>query len=224
MRGPTYLGSAWHGWFHVVGNTYGTWVRGDPRGFRTRHHREHCEGDYRHPPPHGIHDALRIRSERAMKRAPVLLSRDARILACRTFAVALLHHQVELIELAVTGKHFHLVARFPCTPQWIALVSGDEAHGLQSVGFDRFDRKRRRSALDDPPRHYTGIAKKESARALQAAGRVAAGGAWGKRCDTIPMTDRAHQLNAVRYVRAHRAAGATVWSDLEGVPSACVRA
>ena len=53
MRTSTYLGTAWHGWFHIIGNTYGTWVRGDPKGFRTLHHREHIEGDYKHPPPPG---------------------------------------------------------------------------------------------------------------------------------------------------------------------------
>jgi hypothetical protein len=33
-----------------MGHTYGTWLPGDPKGFRTRHHREHIEGDYKKPP------------------------------------------------------------------------------------------------------------------------------------------------------------------------------
>ena len=40
-------------WFHVTAHTYGAWLAGDARGFRTRHHREHVEGDYKHPPPAG---------------------------------------------------------------------------------------------------------------------------------------------------------------------------
>src|SRR3954468_9029001 len=40
----------WNNWYHCMGNTYGTWLPGDPRGFRTRLHREHVEGDYRNPP------------------------------------------------------------------------------------------------------------------------------------------------------------------------------
>ena len=29
----------WNDWYHCNGNTYGTWLRGDPRGFRERRHR-----------------------------------------------------------------------------------------------------------------------------------------------------------------------------------------
>jgi hypothetical protein len=43
--------SAWRDWYHVTGSTYGAWLPGDPRGFRTRHHRQHVEGDYKDPPP-----------------------------------------------------------------------------------------------------------------------------------------------------------------------------
>ena len=28
---------AWNGWYHVTGNTYGTWLPGDPRGWRECH-------------------------------------------------------------------------------------------------------------------------------------------------------------------------------------------
>lgn len=30
-------------WFHCIATTYGAWLYGDSRGFRTRHHREHVE-------------------------------------------------------------------------------------------------------------------------------------------------------------------------------------
>ena len=43
-------------WRHVVISTHGNWLPGDPRGFRTRHHLEHVEGDYRNPPTPGIYD------------------------------------------------------------------------------------------------------------------------------------------------------------------------
>ena len=36
----------WNDWYHVMCHTYGTWLPGDPKGFRTRHHREQVEGDY----------------------------------------------------------------------------------------------------------------------------------------------------------------------------------
>jgi hypothetical protein len=28
-------------WYHIIMSTYGSWLYGDARGFRTRHHREH---------------------------------------------------------------------------------------------------------------------------------------------------------------------------------------
>lgn len=219
MRTSTYLGAGWHGWFHVVGNTYGTWLYGDPRGFRTRHHRQHVEGDYRHPPPPGAYEALRLRSQRAMAqrgRKPVVLSWEARVEACRAFVAALRFHHVEVIDLAITARHYHLLARFPCTLQWIARVTGSQPHGLQSVGFHRHDRSRRRSALDDPPRHYTGIAKKESACALSRAGLIvsASGRVWARRCHAVPIEHRSHQLHVVQYIRGHARQGAAVCSML----------
>ena len=35
--------SAWNGWYHVTGGTYGTWLRGDGRGWRDRKHRTHVD-------------------------------------------------------------------------------------------------------------------------------------------------------------------------------------
>ena len=55
---------AWNNWFHCTGGTKGTWLRGDPRGWRARHHREHCEGDYKNPPPPGAHRELYELSKR----------------------------------------------------------------------------------------------------------------------------------------------------------------
>jgi hypothetical protein len=45
------MGKAWNDWYHVVVHVYGSWLRGDPRGWRARHHREHVDGDYKNPPP-----------------------------------------------------------------------------------------------------------------------------------------------------------------------------
>lgn len=36
----------WNSWYHVTIHVYGSWLRGDPRGWRSRHHREHADGDY----------------------------------------------------------------------------------------------------------------------------------------------------------------------------------
>ncbi|WP_437230609.1 hypothetical protein SH661x_002053 [Planctomicrobium sp. SH661] len=65
-------------WFHVTLTTYGAWLPGDPRGFRTRHHREHVEGDYRDPPPAGKYEGLHRASERLLKSTPTVFSRADR--------------------------------------------------------------------------------------------------------------------------------------------------
>src|SRR6185295_14249726 len=95
---------AWNDWYHVNGNTYGTWVRGDGRGWRARHHREHVDGDYKNPPPRGKYERLRAHSERLMERAGrevVRLSSKAQALACEVMVESLLVHGVELIALSV---------------------------------------------------------------------------------------------------------------------------
>lgn len=46
-------------WRHVTINTKGTWLHGDERGFRSRKHRIHSSGDYKHRPPPREHSGLR---------------------------------------------------------------------------------------------------------------------------------------------------------------------
>jgi len=45
-------------WYHIILNTRGTWLPGDPRGFRSQSHKIHSSGDYKHPPPKGEHAGL----------------------------------------------------------------------------------------------------------------------------------------------------------------------
>ena len=105
----------WNGWYHINGNTYGTWLRGDQRGWRARHHREHCEGDYKNPPPPGQHDGLLARSRNLMKHNPVLLDVESRQIAGQAMVEMLLHQKIEVIALALDAKHFHVLAKFPDT-------------------------------------------------------------------------------------------------------------
>jgi hypothetical protein len=54
-------------WHHVVLTTYGAWLYGDVRGFRTRHHREHVDGDYKNPPPAEKYIAEERRSRESLR-------------------------------------------------------------------------------------------------------------------------------------------------------------
>jgi hypothetical protein len=154
----------WNNWLHVYGSTYGAWLRGDSRGWRSRHHREHGIGDYKNPPPPGMYKKLEERSKRLMKRQRVELTVDQRRVACLLLAEALLHHGVEVVEICVGKKHYHILARF------IALGA--------------------RFTMDRDYRKLVGIAKTHSAREMSEAGLIGRGGVWAVRCKAKPINDR----------------------------------
>lgn len=103
---------AWNGWYHVGTNTYGTWLPGDPRGWREKHHKKHVEGDYRNPPPEGTGDGLHKRTRDRLKRTPVRLRHPQREIVGRAMVEMLLDQQVELLALSMDAVHCHLLGRF----------------------------------------------------------------------------------------------------------------
>ena len=105
--------SAWNGWYHVSCNTYGTWLPGDPRGWRERKHEKHVGGDYKNPPPNGSGDALCKHACGLLKQLPVHLDAQQRGMAGRALVEMLLHQEIELLALSVDPIHFHLLGRFP---------------------------------------------------------------------------------------------------------------
>lgn len=169
-------------WFHVTFSTYGAWLPGDPRGFRTWKHRKHVEGDYKSPPPPGAFEHQMRRSRRLMKRDMVRLRPVQRRVAGQAMFDMLRAQGAMIVSIAVSAVHVHVVARLP----------------------------------DCETREYIGRAKKHAAHCLRAAGLQ--GGAWAKRCRTLPIKDRAHQINAVNYVMDHRAEGAWAWKWGEPLP------
>ena len=107
---------AWNGWYHVNGNTYGTWLPGDPRGWRSRHHREHVDGDYKAPPPPGTYDALHAANKNGMPSGAVFLSAAHREIAGRAVVEMLVHQGVELLAISLDAIHYHVLARFGAVP------------------------------------------------------------------------------------------------------------
>ena len=103
--------SAWNGWYHVNGNTYGTWLPGDKRRWRSRHHKVHVNGDYKDPPPPGAHDDLRRHAQDAMTQAPVFLNVRQREIVGQALVEMLLKQEVEVLALSVDAVHFHLLGR-----------------------------------------------------------------------------------------------------------------
>lgn len=170
------MGQPWNNWYHVMGHTYGTWLPGDPRGFRTRHHREHCEGDYKHPPEED-YSALHEWAKRNMKRPPVILNREQRRRAVEIIAWSLRKREIDVVIVAVDAVHMHILARF----------------------------------RDHNPRHWAGIAKKESSHYLKQENLALIGGLWAVRTKCKPISDRAHQVKVADYLRKHAFKGAALW-------------
>lgn len=129
---------AWDNWYHCNGNTYGTWLHGDPRGFRERRHRRHVEGDYKNPPPAGAYDRLHAHARKIMAGEPIHLNIRQRRSACHAMVGELHANGIEIIALGVDDHHFHVLARFPDhrPKHWIGLakrraslmLQGDKSH------------------------------------------------------------------------------------------------
>jgi len=103
---------AWNGWYHVTGGTYGTWLPGDPRGWRARGHKEHVDGDYKAPPPRGRYAAFHSASRGRMKHDAVILPPDARVIGGQAMVEMLLHLGAEVLAFSLGGMHLHVLIRF----------------------------------------------------------------------------------------------------------------
>jgi hypothetical protein len=195
---------AWNGWYHLNGNTYGTWIRGDERGWRARHHREHVEGDYHNPPDPSLHAAERIYS-RTHTDTPIHLSPEARAVACDELVATLLYQRTEIIACAVDDHHFHLLARF-VLPE-------------KPTGSNPWESATRNQPIYAYIRHLAGLAKSRSSRAVSSFRLAPEGGVWSKRFKITPIADRDHQLNAFSYIADHASRGATVWTFKDPPPT-----
>lgn len=100
-------------WYHIILTTYGAWLPGDPRGFRTRHHREHVEGDYKNPPARGEHGTLETTARESLKQPPVQLSPAFRAVVGATLRERLEGLGALVVCVAVSSRHVHLLAKMP---------------------------------------------------------------------------------------------------------------
>ena len=123
-------------WFHVTFSTYGSWLPGDPRGFRTWKHTENVEGDYKNPPPAGAHSETLERSRRLMKRPAVTLSRKQRAIAGLALYEMLTHQGATVVAIAVSGTHVHIVVKLldEFARELIGRAKKHAAHELRREG------------------------------------------------------------------------------------------
>jgi hypothetical protein len=128
---------AWNNWYHVHLHTYGTWLRGDPRGWRARDHREHVDGDYKNPPPRGTYDKLHAYSKSLMKRPPVRVEKDIRQFVVDAVADKLLRDGVELLVVCLDGIHLHLLGKFAdhLVRHWVGRAKKHASHLARQTGL-----------------------------------------------------------------------------------------
>lgn len=100
-------------WWHLMWHTYGTWLPGDPRGFRNRHHRIHSSGDYKNPPPPGEHAGLHRYAKRVSKGEIVLTTDDLRERVGLSLIKTLSDLECPPLVIAVCRVHVHLLADMP---------------------------------------------------------------------------------------------------------------
>lgn len=99
-------------WFHITWNTYGTWLPGDPRGFRSHNHRIHSSGTYKSPPPPGEHHLLHQLAKRELKREPIRLNAEQQRIALDAVLAKARSIDAEPLAIAIAATHVHLLARF----------------------------------------------------------------------------------------------------------------
>ena len=109
-------------WFHVTFATYGTWLPGDPRGFRTRHHREHVEGDYKSPPPRGRYSERHAQSQSLLVANPVRFTPQERREVLTAIVGRLTDTEATVVAVAVGREHVHIVLK--CLPGDVRRVVG----------------------------------------------------------------------------------------------------
>jgi hypothetical protein len=126
-------------WIHFVETVYGAWLYGDARGFRTRHHREHVEGDYKNPPPIGKYTAQQRRSVESLKQEPVVLAPEWRPIIGSAVRDRLQDLGAFILCLAQSGQHLHLLAKLPIAVDprtWMGLAKKHSAFEAKSQGWE----------------------------------------------------------------------------------------
>jgi len=119
--------------YHITWGTYGSWLPGDPRGFRTRHHRQHVDGDYHHPPPPGTYNGLHTHVRRCLKQPPVLIPRDLRETVGRGCLDRFAAEGVAVAALSIGGAHAHAAVECPAIglKQMVGRVKKVSSHGVR---------------------------------------------------------------------------------------------
>ena len=125
-------------WFHVVLTTYGAWLPGDERGFRTRRHREHVDGDYKRRPAPSLYWTMRLGAEQSLKHGPVSFSPGSRMIVGRAIIEKLTQRGAFALCIAVAAQHVHVLVKIPPTDvrDWCGHAKRHATFALRETGWN----------------------------------------------------------------------------------------
>ncbi len=111
-------------WVHAILSSYGAWLYGDSRGFRTRHHREHVDGDYKNRPPEGIYASQEKRSRDSLKQDPVVFPPHLRKVVGEALQDKLAELGAWVLIESVSGQHVHMLVKLPpkLARKWLGMA------------------------------------------------------------------------------------------------------
>jgi len=99
-------------WRHVIVSTYGSWLPGDTRGFRTRNHKIHSSGDYKSPPPFEEHERLRT-YQHAQNREKVVIPEMLKEVVGKAVIAKLQKLGFRINAISVASTHSHWLVELP---------------------------------------------------------------------------------------------------------------
>ncbi len=117
-------------WWLITISTLNHWLPGDPRGFRSPHHRIHSSGDYRNRPPEKEHAGLHEHAQ-SISGQPVDLPPEVRPLIGQTFVCKLKELGYRAIAICVDHWHVHFLAELPIDIKQAKTIVG-QCKGLAS--------------------------------------------------------------------------------------------
>jgi hypothetical protein len=125
------------GWYHIVLTAYGNWLPGDSRGFRTRHHRQHVDGDYKRPPQED-YSRLHAKSAHQMGYSPVQIVSDYRSIVGAALIERFQGLGSYVLIAAVTSTHVHLLIKMPIAEshRWIGLAKKHAWFEMRDAGWN----------------------------------------------------------------------------------------
>ncbi|MHB1156080.1 MAG: hypothetical protein ACYC26_04495 [Phycisphaerales bacterium] len=110
-------------WRLVTISTKRSWLPGDPRGWRSRDHKRHSSGDYKHRPPSGEHEGL-YDYWKSRCGEGITLPAHPRSIVGQAIIQHLTEEDYPLLAVSVDDRHAHFVVQLPDDPPTMRTIVG----------------------------------------------------------------------------------------------------